>query len=53
LIAITQMAQTKHCTKCKKAIAESEPHKIVIYVVRKKLTEHHYEHVECPDRFTV
>ena len=43
----------KHCTRCKRAIGCSEPHKIVIYVVREKLSEHHYEHVECPDRFTV
>ncbi len=48
------MAQTKkRCTRCKGEIRNLDLHKIVIYVVREKLTEHHYEHVECPDRFTV
>ncbi len=28
-------------------------HKIVIYVVNEKFTEHHYEHIECPERFTI
>lgn len=32
---------------------ERDLHKIVIYVVQEKFTEHHYEHVECPDKFTV
>ena len=43
----------KTCMKCKKDIEIKELHKIVIYVVREKFTEHHYEHVECPDNFTV
>ena len=34
-------------------IRDEELHKIVMYVVNEKFTEHHYEHVECPDRFTV
>ena len=47
------MSHTKKiCTKCKGEIARLDLHKIVIYVVRERLTEHHYEHVECPDRFT-
>ena len=44
---------TKTCVRCKKSIRDSDLHKIVIYVVQEELTEHHYEHVECPDRFTV
>jgi hypothetical protein len=28
-------------------------HKIVMYVVQEKFTEHHYEHVECPEKFTI
>jgi len=28
-------------------------HKIVMYVVQDEFTEHYYEHVECPDKFTV
>jgi len=28
-------------------------HKIVIYVINEKFTEHHYEHIECPERFTI
>ncbi len=28
-------------------------HKIVIYVINEKFTEHHYEHIECPGRFTI
>jgi len=44
---------TKLCMKCKKKIELLDLHKIVIYVVREKLTDHHYEHVECPDKFTI
>ncbi len=48
------MAGTKKtCLKCKKDIKEKDLHKIVIYIVQEKFTEHHYEHVECPERFTV
>ncbi|MGB0724848.1 MAG: hypothetical protein ACPGN7_05580 [Nitrosopumilus sp.] len=39
--------------KCKKDIKQEELHKIVMYVVQDEFTEHHYEHVECPDKFTV
>ena len=39
--------------KCNKKIHENELHKIVMYIVNKKFTEHHYEHIECPDSFTV
>jgi len=28
-------------------------HKIVMYLIEDEFTEHHYEHVECPDKFTV
>jgi hypothetical protein len=42
-------ATKKSCMKCKKDISENELHKIVIYIVGEKFTEHHYEHVECPD----
>jgi len=45
--------EKKYCLKCKKSIVNSELHKIIIYVVNEKFSEHHYEHVECPDRFTV
>jgi len=24
-----------------------------MYVIEDEFTEHHYEHVECPERFTV
>ncbi len=37
----------------KKNIRNFELHKIVIYVVKDMFTDHHYEHVECPDNFTV
>ena len=43
----------KTCTRCKGEIKEDALHKIVIYVVQEQFTEHHYEHVECPGRFTV
>ncbi len=43
----------KHCLKCEKNIRTYELHKIVIYVVDDKFTDHHYEHVECPEKFTV
>ena len=34
-------------------VIEEELHKIVMYVVQEKFTEHHYEHVECPEKFTI
>jgi len=30
-----------------------ELHKLVMYVIEDMFTEHHYEHVECPEKFTV
>jgi len=30
-----------------------ELHKIVMFVLRDKFTDHHYEHVECPDKYSV
>jgi len=30
-----------------------ELHKIVMFVIRDKFTDHHYEHVECPDTYSV
>ena len=45
--------KVKRCLKCEKVIHNEELHKIVMYVVDEKFTEHHYEHVECPDRFTI
>jgi len=48
------MAESKKsCLKCKKDIKEEELHKIVMYVIEEQFTEHHYEHVECPDNFTI
>jgi len=44
---------TKRCLKCSKEIEDRELHKIVIYVVQEKFTEHYYEHVECPDSFVI
>ena len=41
------------CIKCKKFIDPLTLHKIVMFVVRDKFTDHHYEHVECPGDFTV
>ena len=28
-------------------------HKLVMYIIQDEFTEHHYEHVECPEKFTV
>jgi hypothetical protein len=44
---------TKRCLRCSKVIKAKELHKIVIYVIQEKFTEHHYEHVECPGKFTI
>ena len=52
-IADTYVGNKKICFKCKQVIEEKDLHKIVIYVVQEKFTEHHYEHVECPDKFTI
>jgi len=48
-----QHNKVKRCLKCEKIIRDVELHKIVMYVVEGQFTEHHYEHVECPDRFTI
>ena len=46
---VTQMV----CKKCKKIINPMEPHKIIMFVVSDKFNDHFYEHVECPDNFTI
>ena len=43
----------KTCLKCKKDINENELQKIIMYVIEEQFTEQQYEHVECPERFTV
>ena len=48
-----QHNKVKRCLKCEKIIRDTELHKIVMYVVDEQFTEHHYEHVECPDKFTI
>jgi len=48
---MTESAKT--CIRCNKNIKGKDLHKIVIYVIQEKFTEHHYEHVECPGKFTV
>jgi hypothetical protein len=30
-----------------------ELHKLVMYLIENEFSEHHYEHVECPEKFTV
>ncbi len=45
--------KAKKCMKCGKEITNGQLHKIVMYVVDEKFTEHHYEHVGCPDNFTI
>lgn len=47
------MTDAKRCTRCRGRVGQGDLYKIVIYVVNEKLSEHHYEHVECPGRFTV
>ncbi len=42
----------KRCDRCSGEIGEMDLHKIVMYVINERLTEHHYEHVECPGRWT-
>jgi len=46
---VTQMV----CKKCKKIINPMEPHKIIMFVISDKFNDHFYEHVECPDNFTI
>ena len=43
----------KMCIKCHKRIYDNELHKIVMYVIEEQFSELHYEHVECPENFTV
>jgi len=28
-------------------------HKIVMYVVEDEFSDHYYEHIECPEKFTI
>ena len=44
--------EKKTCLKCNKKIHENELLKIVMYVIEEQFTIHHYEHVECPEKFT-
>jgi len=30
-----------------------ELHKLVMYLIENEFSEHHYEHVECPEKFTI
>ena len=46
-------SKKKTCLKCKKEIVMMELHKVVMYIIEDELTDHHYEHVECPDNFTI
>ena len=43
----------KNDPTAKKEIHPMELHKLVMYVIKDEFTEHHYEHVECPEKFTV
>jgi len=53
-IAVTKMLKQKiNCIKCKKNIKSTDLHKIVIFIVDEKFTEHHYEHIECPEKFII
>ena len=45
--------QKKKCMKCEKDIHPMDLHKLVMYVIEEEFTEHHYEHVECPEKFTI
>jgi len=46
-------ATKKEMSESKRAIHPMELHKLIMYVIEDEFTEHHYEHVECPERFTV
>ncbi len=48
-----KFSSEKICIKCNKRIHDNDLHKIVMYVIEEQFTEHHYEHVECPENFTV
>ena len=50
---MSERQKTRECLRCNRAIDVKELYKIVMYVVNERLTEHHYEHVECPDRWSV
>ncbi len=41
------------CNKCKKPVNPMELYKIVMFVVSGEFSDHYYEHVECPDNFTI
>ena len=41
------------CKKCKKTVNALELYKIVMFIVSGEFSDHYYEHVECPDNFTI
>jgi len=41
------------CNKCKKPVNPHDIYKIVMFVVSGEFSDHYYEHVECPDNFTI
>ena len=43
----------RKCLKCKKDIESMDLHKIVMYVVEDEFSDHYYEHIECPEKFTI
>ena len=47
------VTQKRKCLKCKREIEPIDVHKLVMYIIQDEFTEHHYEHVECPEKFTV
>ena len=42
-------AVLKRCERCGQKIKDADLHKIVMYIVQQEISEHHYEHVECPE----
>ena len=50
---MSEQKNTRACMRCSRKIDVKELYKIVMYVVNERLTEHHYEHVECPDRWSI
>ncbi|HEY4681004.1 MAG TPA: hypothetical protein VIH04_07045 [Nitrosarchaeum sp.] len=44
---------TLRCTKCSKLIPKTGNYTIVVFLVKGKLSDPHYEHLYCPEKFSM
>jgi hypothetical protein len=47
------MVVSIRCIKCNKIIPKSIEYAITIFLVKGKLSDPHYEHIICPEKFSI